>query len=938
MPPMQGDDALHQLQSNHSKLLDKIDDLRTIGIGGLVELPQLIVCGNQSSGKSSVLEAISRVRFPAKSSVCTRFATEVILRRRQSPSIKVSIEPGPSRIGEQERRNLRNFAPDVFSNSDDLPKLIERAEEHMGISRTVSSGFSDDILKVEISGPDKPELTLVDLPGLYYSTSEDQGEEGKKIVRSLTEKYMENSRSIILAVISAKSDYHIQEVLNIAAQFDPQRERTLGIITQPDTLEANSRLEDMYLQFVKNEKVRLLLGWHVLRNRSFEIRDISDDARDEMEKAFFNKGRWTSISREWVGIDSLRRRLSLVLSKLIQQNIPGLIKDIQQEISERQQKLSKLGPARSTLQQQRGFLLDISRKFERLIGQSLNGIYADEFFGGLDSTKGDRRLRAVIRELNEFFAEAMTVGGCRRKILEVGEEPMPSTEIEKLRTNCYMRNWIPIYAQRSTLEREISEQARQNRGIELPGNANQLLVGSLFRDQSKPWEELARDHLMTAWEATRYLACRVLQHLTDEYTYSILVGAVLEPEIDSMQTALQHKLGELTAYTKRGHPLPVGTGFLTRIQKVRGERQLASLKSKLMGLHEQSPIFLGPSSIFSLHDLGRVTSDLEQSRDQFAATEIIDQMQAYYDTAIVTFVENVAILGIENCLLYPLQSIFTSETVNNMDDSKIRELASEPSFIQEERGRLTQELEKLETGLQTLKIFDSKMPSLRSLNLTVSATSGPAAASATPSISNRFGNSKPALKTYPFQGTRPSSGFMSSLGNRQSTATGQPSPNVSQSAPAVGISSKNTSSTTTGLFGTNQARTSSTAPPKSLFGVLPNAGYGSTPPTTGGLFGSSWRTTPSVASSKPTFGSSLDGSAPPKSGGLFGSSRASTPLTTTETPFSTNPQSTSVNSSLPVTAEGQLPSRSQPPSGTSSVNTTSVPAQSTVSPWRASKA
>lgn len=75
------DDALHQLQQEQSKLLDKIDELRTIGVGGLVELPQLIVCGNQSSGKSSVLEAISRVRFPAKSNVCTRFATEVILRR-----------------------------------------------------------------------------------------------------------------------------------------------------------------------------------------------------------------------------------------------------------------------------------------------------------------------------------------------------------------------------------------------------------------------------------------------------------------------------------------------------------------------------------------------------------------------------------------------------------------------------------------------------------------------------------------------------------------------------------------------------------------------------------------------------------------------------------------------------------------------------------------
>ena len=50
----------------------------------------------------------------------------------------------------------------------------------MGLSSTdpSSAGFSDDVLKVEISGPEKPELTLVDLPGLYYSSSSEQTEEG----------------------------------------------------------------------------------------------------------------------------------------------------------------------------------------------------------------------------------------------------------------------------------------------------------------------------------------------------------------------------------------------------------------------------------------------------------------------------------------------------------------------------------------------------------------------------------------------------------------------------------------------------------------------------------------------------------------------------------------------------------------------------------------
>ncbi|RMJ24443.1 dynamin GTPase [Aspergillus sp. HF37] len=691
------DEALHQLQHEQSKLLDKIDELRTIGVGGLVELPQLIVCGNQSSGKSSVLEAISRVRFPVKSNVCTRFATEVILRRNPSSKIKVSIEPGSSRKKEQERLNLRSFTHDEFSNNNDLKFLIERAKERMGITESSDSGFSDDVLKVEISGPDKPELTMVDLPGLYYSTSQDQGPQGIKTVHDLTEKYMRNSRSIILAVISAKADYHVQRVLNIAERLDPNRERTLGVVTHPDIPDANSEEEQTYLQFIKNEKIPLRLGWHALRNRPFETQKSSDDARDETEKTFFNQGRWTSLPRECVGIDSLRRRLSSILLKHIRRNLPNLIADIQEKVSDREQKLFKLGPARPTLQQQKGFLLNISGNFERITGQALNGLYTDEFFGGLDDTTSEpdfRRLRAVIRNLNEGFADTMAHRGSLRKIIEPHDHG-----IYPAISNNHVR--------RHVLEREISDQARTNRGIELPGSANQFLVGNLFRDQSKPWEGLAKDHLMQAWESARYFVILVLRHFADDHTCSLLIGTVIESELEKLKQALFDKLAELTAYTKRGHPLPVGKSFLTQIQKARSERQLQLLKGKLSQFSKHD----GESG-YTTKDIEQATLALESSRDEFAAAEIIDQMQAYYETVIVTFVDNVATLGIENSLLDPLQRIFTCQVINNMEDDQVRELATEPSYIREERDRLMSELAKLQAGLRTLNIFNIQMPSL----------------------------------------------------------------------------------------------------------------------------------------------------------------------------------------------------------------------------------
>jgi hypothetical protein len=80
----------------------------------------------------------------------------------------------------------------------------------------------------------------------------------------------------------------------------------------------------------------------------------------------------------------------------------------------------------------------------------------------------------------------------------------------------------------------------------------------------------------------------------------------------------------------------------------------------------------------------------------------------------VTFVDNVATLGIENCLLDPLQRIFTSQVVNNMDDDQIRELSMEQPYVNEERQRLGSELNKLQAGLQALKVFNPQKPSLSS--------------------------------------------------------------------------------------------------------------------------------------------------------------------------------------------------------------------------------
>ncbi|KAI9764203.1 MAG: hypothetical protein M1840_008593 [Geoglossum simile] len=257
-------DSLQASEQLH--LLDEIDKLRLQGISEFVFLPQLIVCGDQSSGKSSVLEAISGVSFPRKDNLCTRFATEVILRKSRTSTTSVSIVPSRDRP-ELELQKLNSFT-EKLNNLDDLPKLIDAAKIAMGMS-DIGSAFSKDVLRIKLSGPKKPHLTIVDLPGLIHSENKKQSANDVKLVSELVLSYMENPRTIILAVVSAMSDIADQVVLNRAKEVDHEGLRTMGIITKPDTLHQGSDSETSFINLAKNEDVEFRLGWHVLRNRDY---------------------------------------------------------------------------------------------------------------------------------------------------------------------------------------------------------------------------------------------------------------------------------------------------------------------------------------------------------------------------------------------------------------------------------------------------------------------------------------------------------------------------------------------------------------------------------------------------------------------------------------------------------------------------------------------
>ncbi|KAK5011753.1 hypothetical protein LTR28_005089 [Elasticomyces elasticus] len=105
----------------------------------------------------------------------------------------------------------------------------------MGL-RSTGSAFADDVLRIQISGPSQPHLTIVDLPGLIHSENKFQTLADVKLVQDMVQRQISNRRSIILAVISAQNDFANQVVLKLAREVDESSVRTLGVITKPDTL------------------------------------------------------------------------------------------------------------------------------------------------------------------------------------------------------------------------------------------------------------------------------------------------------------------------------------------------------------------------------------------------------------------------------------------------------------------------------------------------------------------------------------------------------------------------------------------------------------------------------------------------------------------------------------------------------------------------------
>jgi GTPase SAR1 family protein len=381
---------------------------------------QIVVVGEQSSGKSSVLESLTGFSFPRATTLCTRYATQISCRRELDSYVKISIIPRPGANATLAAK-LRDFEHTITNLTNDaLRNIMHEANRCMGIKMSSDEkdidlqAFGQDILKIEINGPDEEHFTVIDVPGIFRRTEEGiTTASDMSLVRDMVESYMQNSRTIILAVMSSTVDPSTQDILSMAAVADPDGLRTMGVLTKPD-LVTETATRQVIKDLVLGKRHPLRLGYCVVQNRGADDNTSTLASRLVKEDIFFREPTWAQVLASGrCGISSLKTRLSELLMTISRREFPNVKADVAKRLNQCRNELNKIGPTRNEHAAQRMFLGQLGTRFQEVTQCALNGYYdGEDVFGSDPSLK----LITNITKMNEGFANDIWRRGHKRHI------------------------------------------------------------------------------------------------------------------------------------------------------------------------------------------------------------------------------------------------------------------------------------------------------------------------------------------------------------------------------------------------------------------------------------------------------------------------------------------------------------------------------------------
>lgn len=647
--------SLEGLQTDEQRrVLDTVAQVRKCGLESILSLPQLVVCGDQSAGKSSVLEALTEIPFPRSDNLCTRFATEIVLRRANTDSLTIKIIPDPNRPA-KEQTPMKSFKESI-TNFDELPWVMNASMDVMNIDRAASGpsfrAFARDVLSIEIEGPSRPQLTLVDIPGLIHTAVNGITQADVELVGEITDHYIKQPRTICLAVVSATNDAANQVILTKVHEVDPTGDRTLGIITKPDTLPSGSGSETAYIELARNNNIFFKLGWHVLKNRKYEERDFDLLGRNMAEAAYFRTSNFKVLPEHCLGVETLRHRLSVLLFEHVKQELPKLRSDLEAALLDANTQLQVMGKNRTTATDCKAYLVQLSLDFYQVCKAAVDGHYEGSYFTSdtdpafsLTSPATIRRIRAVVQYMNTKFSDNMRANGHKYQIdMSDGtnDDSLLQPLLDTVLNGC---GWLPKSVSPAKMDRKkalawVRLVLVRTRGRELVGNFNPLLIGELFWEQCANWRRLAVEYVDQIADVCRRFLEILLDDKCPKDVVSRLHTSIILDALKARHLNAMEELDRLIEDTKT-YPINYNHYYTDTVQQRRENRRKAAeaMKAKVEDaaapdcpLPDPEP-FEAPTSTDADKAIENYSRRIDPNMENVSCEEALDCLFAIYEVS-----------------------------------------------------------------------------------------------------------------------------------------------------------------------------------------------------------------------------------------------------------------------------------------------------------------
>ncbi|XP_072708285.1 interferon-induced GTP-binding protein Mx-like [Ciconia boyciana] len=464
----------NQYEEKIRPCIDLIDSLRALGIEKDMALPAVAVIGDQSSGKSSVLEALSGIALPRGNGIVTRCPLELKLKRI------------PATQAWKGKICYRSIGIEL-QNASEVEKAIRDAQDTVAGTRGAISG---ELISLEIQSPDVPDLTLIDLPGIARVAMGDQPKDIGEQIKMLLKKIIGCKETLNLVVVPCNVDIATTEALKMAQEVDPSGERTLGILTKPDLVDRGT--EESIVNIIRNRVIPLKKGYMIVKCRGQQDiqSKLSLATAIQQERKFFETHKYFSILLEEgrATIPHLAEKLTNELVRHIIKTLPTLENQIREVLQKTLQEVQKYTRGTPTTESEKLiFLTDLIKLFNQDISQTMYG--EEQLFGS------EIRLFTKIRR--EFRTWGVILLECAAR----GKKNVPS-KVWKYEDQ-YRGREFPGFTNYRTFEDIVKEQI-----LELEVPAIEILNNVIGLVEEK-FVEVTRKHFANFHNLSRTAKARI---------------------------------------------------------------------------------------------------------------------------------------------------------------------------------------------------------------------------------------------------------------------------------------------------------------------------------------------------------------------------------------------------------------------------------------------